>query len=365
VFSFKNDKNYLIKNVIKKQFEKDLAINPINTLIFISFALIGFVMFFMNNKVNLKDFVILVCFPYIFMLIIIFLPRWEAIIKFCFLTIFVLFWFNGVSSLYYSIFICIGALISPMIQIAKEWERAIVLRFGKFRKVKGPGPFILIPFIDSVTKIVDLRIRVTDFVAETTLTKDSVTVTVDALCFWLVWDAEKAILEVENYIEAVVLSSQTALRNAISMNTLSVLLEQGDNIEEIVRKEVDKKTTEWGITISHIEITDIQIPKELQDSMSRLAQAEREKNAKIEIAEAEIEVAKKLSEASKYYKDNEIAMKLKSLSVLSEGLKNGNSTLILPTNIVEKIDGSDVFGLNAVTEVSKLKRDQKSVEDKN
>ncbi|HOV12995.1 MAG TPA: SPFH domain-containing protein, partial [Spirochaetota bacterium] len=250
----------------------------------------------------------------------------------------------------------LGAVMSNVIQIAKEWERAIVLRFGKFRKVKGPGIFFLLPFIDRIDKVVDLRTRVTDFVAETTLTKDSVTVTVDALCFWLVWDAEKAICEVENYVEAVVLSSQTALRSAISKNNLSTLLENGEEIEDIVRQEVDKKTTEWGITVSHIEITDIQIPEHLQDSMSKLAQAEREKKSRILFGEAELELAKKFSEASVYYKDNEVALKLRAMNILNEGLKNGNS-MIIPSNLMEEMKNIDMFGLKALDEVNKIKKE--------
>ncbi|MCL2270909.1 MAG: SPFH domain-containing protein, partial [Treponema sp.] len=164
-------------------------------------------------------------------------------------------------------------LLAFSIRKANEWERAIVLRFGKFQKVKGPGLFFLIPVADRVAQIVDLRIRVSDFSTQKTLTGDSVTVNVDAICFWLVWDPQKAVLEVENYIDAVVLSSKTALRNSISSHDLSTFLERSDLIEKQIQEDVDKKTTEWGITVLHIEITDIQIPEALQDSLSRVAQA--------------------------------------------------------------------------------------------
>ncbi|MDR0759874.1 MAG: hypothetical protein LBF74_07150 [Treponema sp.] len=248
-----------------------------------------------------------------------------------------------------------AVLIIPSVRKVDEWERAIVLRFGKFHQVKGPGLFFLIPLADRIAQIVDLRIRVTDFSAQETLTGDSVTVTVDALCFWLVWDPQKAILEVEDYTGAVVLSAKTALRNAISSQDLSTFLEHGEVIQKRIQEEVDRKTTEWGITIQHIEITDIQIPEELQDSLSRLAQAEREKKGRILLAEAEIEIAKKMEEAVTIYAKNEPAMKLKILSILNEGLKAGNSMMLVPNSITEELKAKDIFGLEALTELRREK----------
>jgi len=234
-----------------------------------------------------------------------------------------------------------------------EWERAIVLRFGKFQKVKGPGLFFLLPVADRVAQTVDIRIRVSDFSAQKTLTGDSVTVDVDAICFWLVWDPQKAVLEVENHFDAVVYSSKTALRNAVSSHDLSTFLERSDVIEKQIQEEVDKKTTDWGITVLHIEITDIQIPEPLQDSLSRVAQAEREKKGRILLAEAEIEIAKKLEEAITIYAKNEGAMKLKILSILNEGLKAGNSMMLVPNSIAEELKTKDIFGLQALNEIKK------------
>jgi regulator of protease activity HflC (stomatin/prohibitin superfamily) len=234
-----------------------------------------------------------------------------------------------------------------------EWERAIVLRFGRFHKVKGPGLFFLIPLADRVIRTVDIRIRVTDFSAQETLTRDSVTVTVDALCFWLVWDPQKAILEVEDYEDAVILSSKTALRNAVSSHDLSAFLERGDLIEKQIQGEVDRKTTEWGITVQHVEITDIQIPEALQDSLSKLAQAEREKKGRVLLADAEIEIARKLEEAVRIYATNEPAMKLRILSILNEGLKAGNSMMLVPNSIAEELKTRDIFGLEALAESKK------------
>jgi regulator of protease activity HflC (stomatin/prohibitin superfamily) len=236
---------------------------------------------------------------------------------------------------------------------AKEWERAVVLRLGKFHKVKGPGFYFIIPIVDQVYKTIDIRIRVTDFYAQETLTGDSVTVNVDAFCFWLVWDPQKAALEIEDYEEAVALASKAALRNAMSKNDLSTFLARGDLIEKQIQEEVEKQTTEWGITVQYVEITDIQIPAALQDSLSRMAQAEREKKARVFLAEAEIEIARKLEEAISIYAKNEGALKLKILSILNEGLKAGNSMMLIPNSIAEELKTRDVFGLAALNELKK------------
>ena len=248
-------------------------------------------------------------------------------------------------------------LIVFSIRKTDEWQRAIVLRFGKFRKVCGPGLFFLLPLADRVAQTVDIRIRVSDFSMQKTLTGDSVTVDVDAICFWLVWDPQKAVLEVENYPDAVVYSSKTALRNSVSSHDLSTFLERSDIIEKQIQEEVDKKTTEWGITVLHIEITDIQIPESLQDSLSRVAQAEREKKGRVLLAEAEIEIARKLEEAANIYSRNEHAMKLKILSILNEGMKAGNSMMLVPDTIADELKTKDIFGLAALNE---LKRKEES-----
>jgi regulator of protease activity HflC (stomatin/prohibitin superfamily) len=207
--------------------------------------------------------------------------------------------------------------------------------------------------LSRVAQTVDIRIRVSDFSAQKTLPGDSVTVDVDALCFWLVWDPQKAVLEVENYFDAVVYSSKTALRSAVSSHDLSTFLERSDVIEKQIQEEVDKKTTDWGITVLHIEITDIQIPEPLQNSLSLVAQAEREKKGRILLAEAEIEIAKKLEEAISIYAKNEGTMKLKILSILNEGLKAGNSMMLVPNSIAEELKTKDIFGLQALNEIKK------------
>jgi regulator of protease activity HflC (stomatin/prohibitin superfamily) len=256
------------------------------------------------------------------------------------------------------IFLAVLILVSSF-RKAKEWERVVVLRFGKFHKIKGPGLFFLFPLVDQVYRIIDIRIRVTDFYAQETLTGDSVTVRADAFCFWLVWDPQKAALEVESYEEAVALASKAALRNAIAKNDLSVFLARGDLIEKQIQEEVERQTTEWGITVQYVEITDIQIPAGLQDSLSRMAQAEREKKARVFLAEAEIEIARKLEEAVRIYAANEPAMKLKILSILNEGLKAGNSMMLIPNSIAEELKTKDIFGLEALNEIRKGKEANK------
>jgi regulator of protease activity HflC (stomatin/prohibitin superfamily) len=250
----------------------------------------------------------------------------------------------------------IALLLAFSVRKAYEWERVVVLRFGKFHKVCGPGLYFLIPLADHVCRVIDIRIRVTDFYAQETLTGDSVTVRADAFCFWLVWDPQKAALEVEDYEEAIALASKAALRNVISKNDLSTFLARGDIIEKQIQEEVEKQTTEWGITVQYIEITDIQIPAELQDSLSRVAQAEREKRGRVLLAEAEIEIAKKLEEAILIYAKDQDALKLRILSILNEGLKTGNSMMLVPNSITDELKTKDIFGLQALNELKKGKK---------
>jgi regulator of protease activity HflC (stomatin/prohibitin superfamily) len=347
----KKDETPLIKNPRKPERRQDFALSWAGTALLAALAAFGLAARLLTGaSPSRAAFGALLGAPVAAVLVMALFPRWNASIKLVILAAFALaVWRTGESGLILA-FAAAGVLVAPAVQKAEEWERAIVLRFGKFHRVRGPGLFLLLPLADRVAEVVDLRIRVTDFAAETTLSRDSVTVTVDALCFWMVWDAEKAILEVQDYEEAVILSSKTALRAAVSRNDLSTFLERGDEIEKQIRAEVDKKTTEWGITVQHIEITDIQIPESLQGPLSRLAQAEREKKGRILLAEAEIEIARKLEEAGKIYTANDLALKLKSLSILNEGLKAGNSMMLVPNSITEELKSKDLFGLQALTE---------------
>lgn len=243
--------------------------------------------------------------------------------------------------------ICLALLISPSIQIVYQWERAVMLRFGRFLGIRKPGLFMLIPIVDKVAQFVDQRIRVSDFHAETTLTADTVPVNVDAIAFWIIWDAEKAVLEVEHFNEAVVLSAQTALRNAIGKNELSVLLSERDRLGYEIQQTLDEKTSAWGITTQGVEIRDIIIPQGLEDAMSRQAQAERERQSRIILGTAETEIAEKFAQASEKYKDNPVALHLRAMNMVYEGLRQKGSMIIVPSTAIETMGLGALGGLTA------------------
>jgi regulator of protease activity HflC (stomatin/prohibitin superfamily) len=241
----------------------------------------------------------------------------------------------------------VALLVAPSVQIAYQWERAVVLRFGKFRGLRKPGLFVIVPVIDKVAQFVDQRIRVTDFSAETTLTADTVPVKVDAIAFWMVWDAEKAVLEVERFHEAVVMSAQTALRNAIGKNDLAVLLSERDRLGHEIQALLGQKTNPWGITIDAVEIRDIIIPKGLEDAMSRQAQAERERQSRIILGTAETEIAEKFAKASEHYRNNSVALHLRAMNMVYEGLRQKGSMIIVPSTAVETMGLGALGGLTA------------------
>lgn len=241
----------------------------------------------------------------------------------------------------------VALLIAPAIQMAYQWERAVILRFGKFHSMRTPGLFVVVPIMDKVAQFVDQRIRVTDFSAETTLTSDTVPVSVDAIAFWMVWDAQKSVLEVEHFDQAVILSAQTALRNAIGRHDLAVLLSERDRLGHEIQKTLDEKTNAWGITTQAVEIRDIIIPKGLEDAMSRQAQAERERQSRIILGTAETEIAEKFAKASEHYKDNPVALHLRAMNMVYEGLRQKGSMIIVPSSAVESMGLGALGGLTA------------------
>jgi len=243
--------------------------------------------------------------------------------------------------------IVIAGLVSPCIQIAYQWEKAVILRFGRFRGLKGPGIYPIMPVVDKVANYVDQRIRVTDFKAETTLTKDTVPVNVDAIAFWMVWDAQKCVLELENYVDAVTLSAQTGLRNAIGKHDLGEMLSQRDKLGKEIQQILEEKSNPWGITVQSVEIRDIIIPEALEDAMSRQAQAERERQSRIILSTAETEIAEKFSKASEYYRDNPVALHLRAMNMVFEGLKQKGSMIIVPSTAVETMGLGALGGLTA------------------
>lgn len=262
--------------------------------------------------------------------------------------------------------IIVTALVASIfffgIKIANQWERAIVLRLGRFRALKGPGPFFIIPIIESVTQSVDMRIRSTDFSSESTLTKDTVPVNVDAICFWMVWDAKKAILEVENFYQAIVLSAQTALRDIIGTHQLTEMLSHREELGKKLQEILDEKTNPWGITVQSVEIRDIILPAELEDAMSKEAQAERERHARIILGTAETEIAEKFAQAAKQYESNPGAMHLRGMNMLYEGLKKGGSMVIVPSSALETMNLGALGTIGGLTALSQTRTEKEEAE---
>jgi len=247
----------------------------------------------------------------------------------------------------------VALVVSTSVQIAFQWERAVLLRFGKFKRLNSPGLFMVVPIFDKIAQFVDQRIRVSDFSAETTLTADTVPVNVDAIGFWMVWDAQKAVLEVENFQEAVVLSAQTALRNAIGKHDLAELLSERDRLGSEIQKILDEKTSAWGVTTQAVEIRDIIIPKGLEDAMSRQAQAERERQSRIILGTAETEIAEKFAKASEQYINNPVALHLRAMNMVYEGLRQKGSMIIVPSSAVETMGLGALGGLTSFAQTAK------------
>lgn len=242
----------------------------------------------------------------------------------------------------------LGLMVASSAQIAHQWEKGVVLRLGKFRALGGPGFFMVIPLLDRIDRFVDHRVRATDFRAETTLTSDTVPVNVDAIAFWLVWDAKMCVLEVADYEHAVILSAQTALRDAIGRHELAEMLTDRERLGQEIQKVLDRKTDPWGITIQSIEIRDIIIPKALEDAMSRQAQAERERQSRVILGTAETEIAEKFAQASEAYRDNPVALHLRAMNMVFEGLKQKGSMVIVPSSAVETMGLGALGGLTAL-----------------
>jgi regulator of protease activity HflC (stomatin/prohibitin superfamily) len=237
------------------------------------------------------------------------------------------------------------------LKVAKQWEKAVVLRLGKFNDLRGPGMFWIIPVIDTVANWIDHRVMVTPFNAEKTLTKDTVPVDVDAVLFWLVWDAEKAALEVENYRAAISWAAQTALREIIGQMTLADILIGRDKMDAILQKIIDERTTPWGVTVQSVEIRDVIIPPDLEDAMSRQAQAERERQARVILGESEKQIASSFSEASEAYINNPTALHLRAMNMLFEGLKEKGALVIVPSSAV---DTMNLGGLSGMVSLAKI-----------
>ncbi len=335
----------LIKNKVKSILWKDFQFNVLSFFILAMFLAAGIIVqSFLRGGVESLYIVYIVLGTLAAGAVISLMPAWHVIVKLIILSWIALF--IGLPISYYPVFIflSLGFIAAPAVQIAKEWEKAVVLRLGKFKSLNGPGVFLILPMMDSVIRYVDTRIRATDFRAETTLTKDTVPTNVNAIAFWMVWDAKKAVIEVENFMEAVILSSQAVLRDAIGRHDLSELLSERERLGKEIQKALDAKTNSWGITVLSIEISDIIIPKELEDSMSKQAQAERERMSRVILGTAEVEVAEKFEEASEKYKNNPTALHLRAMNMIFEGLKKQGSIILLPSSAIESMSLGTVLG---------------------
>jgi regulator of protease activity HflC (stomatin/prohibitin superfamily) len=241
-----------------------------------------------------------------------------------------------------------GTLLSSSPKIAKQWERGVVLRLGRYIGLRGPGLFWIVPLVDTVTRWVDQRVITTSFAAEQTLTSDTVPVNVDAVLFWMVYDPEKAALEVQDYRQAVSWAAQTALRDIIGRTALTDLLRGRERIESELQKLIDERTTPWGVTVQSVEMRDVVIPVALQDAMSREAQASREKQARVILGQAEVEIAKSFERASESYRNNPTALHLRAMNMLYEGLKEKGALMLVPSSAVESMGMGGLLGAAAL-----------------
>jgi regulator of protease activity HflC (stomatin/prohibitin superfamily) len=244
--------------------------------------------------------------------------------------------------------VLVGLLLALSPKVAKQWEKAVVLRLGRYVGLRGPGLFWVIPLVDQISAWIDQRTITTSFAAEQTLTSDTVPVNVDAVLFWMVYDPEKAALEVQNYPQAVSWAAQTALRDIIGRTSLTELLRGRERIEEELQKLIDERSNPWGVTVQSVEMRDVVIPEALQDAMSREAQAAREKQARIILGEAEVEIAHLFEKAAESYQDKPTALHLRAMNMLYEGLKEKGALMLVPSTAVESMGMGGLLGAAAL-----------------
>jgi len=245
-----------------------------------------------------------------------------------------------------SLLLALGAALLPLsLLIAKQWEKAVVLRFGKLHSIRGPGLFFIVPFVDTVTTWIDQRIQTTNFNAEQALTRDTVPTNIDAILFWQVHDAERAALEISNYRQAILSVAQTSLREMIGSSPLSALLSERKAADQQLKEEIGRKTAEWGVSAVSVEIRDVAIPAQLQDAMSRQAQAEREKAARVILGSAEEEIAQKFLNAAITYGHNPVALQLRAMNIIYETTKERGATILIPSSMVDSMNVAGVMGL--------------------
>jgi regulator of protease activity HflC (stomatin/prohibitin superfamily) len=338
--------------------QADFRFGPLNILLLVAICLIGLTVHLAVSPFRLQVVITMVGAALILAVLFRVTQIWEAVLVLTTLAALGTYLRHRPESWILVTAVALAGLIAPSFQIAYQWERAVILRFGKFRGLRGSGIFGVMPVIDKVAQYVDQRIRVTDFKAETTLTRDTVPVSVDAIAFWMVWDAEKAVLEVADFISAVTLSAQTGLRDAIGKHELADMLSHRDRLGREIQQVLDAKTNAWGITVQSVEIRDIIIPKALEDAMSRQAQAERERQSRIILSNAETEIAEKFAEASEHYKHNPAALHLRAMNMVFEGLKQKGSMIIVPSTAVETMGLGAMGGLTAFDRILAGEKDK-------
>jgi regulator of protease activity HflC (stomatin/prohibitin superfamily) len=229
----------------------------------------------------------------------------------------------------------IGVYLLFAIKVVQQWEKVALMRLGRYVGLRGPGMFHVVPVFETISHYIDQRVRVHSVTAESTLTRDTVPVNVDAIVFWMVWNAEKSILEVENFVEAVNMSAQTALRESIGRHELAQMITEREMMGRQLQQILDEKTNPWGITVQSVEIRDVRIPQSLEDAMSQQAQAERERQARVILGQAEVQVSEQFAEASRVYNDNPGALHLRAMNMLYEAIKERGSMVIVPSSAVE------------------------------
>jgi len=245
----------------------------------------------------------------------------------------------------------LGVYFLLAIKVVDQWEKVAVLRFGRYRGLRGPGLVLILPILETLSRYVDQRVRVSTVSAESTLTRDTVPVSVDAIVFWLVWNAEKSILEVEDFTAAITLSAQTALRESIGRHHLAQMITERETLGRELQKILDEKTTPWGITVQSVEIRDVRIPQTLENAMSQQAQAERERQARVILGDAEVQVSEKFAEASRVYEQNPGALHLRGMNMLYEAMRDKGSMVIVPSSA---IDSMGLGGTLAATSIAKV-----------
>jgi regulator of protease activity HflC (stomatin/prohibitin superfamily) len=251
------------------------------------------------------------------------------------------------------ILVIVALLLPRSIKMANQWERAVVLRLGKLHGIYGPGLFVIVPFMDAVAALLDQRIQTTEFNAESALSKDTVPVNIDAVIFWQVHDSEKAALEITDYRSAIARVAQTSLREMVGSSLLSTLLSDRKQADEVLRAEIGRKIAGWGITVHTVEIRDVGIPLALQDAMSRQAQAERERQARVLLGQAEVEVAQKFLDAAETYSKNPAALQLRAMNIIYETTKERGATILIPTAMVDAMNPGGILGLVKAADVLK------------